>query len=74
MRDAEYYTGRGIATGLEDTQIVGHTFSHASRVSEEKLLFWKTCRSRAATCAFFCGFSVFACPFDDYLVYGPISL
>ena len=30
--------------------------------------------TRATTCAVFCGFSVFARSFDNYLVFGPVSL
>ena len=46
---AEYYTGRGVATGLEDAQVVGSTFGRVSRVSERKATFWKTSGSRAVT-------------------------
>lgn len=37
-RDIEYYAGRGVATGLEDTQVAGHTFGRVSRVSEGKAI------------------------------------
>ena len=36
VRGAEYYAGRGVATGLEDDYAAGYMIGRVSRVSEEK--------------------------------------